>query len=99
MKHTPGPWIKMENFAEGPFYIYPKPINKRETKFFATVTNEADARLIAAAPELLELLESLDEWFDANGMPLSPHAISLSDEDITVADLLKREIAKAKGGA
>lgn len=55
MKHTPGPWtFKVEEYEE---YWCP------ETHFNAGpavgIESEADARLIAAAPELLEALQAL----------------------------------------
>lgn len=55
-KHSPGPWLSLNNFAEGPFFIH----KKLETgDAIAEVKIEANARLIAAAPEMLEALESV----------------------------------------
>jgi hypothetical protein len=47
MKHTPGPWMK-----EGPWITG----NEGETLAQVYSEYEADARLIAAAPEMLEAL-------------------------------------------
>lgn len=55
MKHTPGPWKVIKNpmrhdgwFVQGP---------KGEKGITFTQTSEADARLIASAPELLDTLK------------------------------------------
>lgn len=49
-KHTPYPW-HIRNGNE--FYIY------RETQTIASVEKEADAKLIAAAPEMFTALEQI----------------------------------------
>lgn len=54
--------------------------------------NEANARLIAAAPELLAALEALKEWgctYTGPLQPNSPHALLIAAH---------AAIAKAKGG-
>ena len=64
-KHTPGPW-KANFVISGAAYIFGGDRN------FARVFNEwqdeanreANARLIAAAPELLEALESIAEFWN-----------------------------------
>lgn len=66
MKHTPGPWYIEEHNYE----VYLSIITNRKTPYDAdgfTIaetygrleTREANARLIAAAPELLDVLKSL----------------------------------------
>lgn len=63
MKHTPGPWIvrHMENAVRK----WPVIINEARTIQIAEMINaeyaEANARLIAAAPKLLEALKALCE--------------------------------------
>lgn len=60
-KHTPGPW------KEGDYIVWPAnggnaqfPVHARKRGRIAlALTKEADARLIAAAPELLEALQGL----------------------------------------
>jgi hypothetical protein len=54
-QHTPGPW----RIGDAGFTVFgpPKPGALPET--IAPVKNRANARLIAAAPELLEALEAL----------------------------------------
>ncbi len=95
-KHTPGPWIA-ERFGcvtaivdgrrvqvaaamgQGPMYGPP------ETP--VTEISAANARLIAAAPELLEALRALAEFAD-NGTPVQPGAL--------VWDEVRAAIAKAE---
>lgn len=60
MNHTPGPWI-----AEGRF-VYTSPTDAESCEMIARVgvmeskRNEADAKLIAAAPELLAALQRIN---------------------------------------
>lgn len=78
-KHTPGPWIVDENnatiFANDSRWEDPTAICKVDT--LPGEETDANARLIAAAPELLEALESLliycqcsahkaDDWMEYN---------------------------------
>jgi len=61
--HTPGPWTAIET-PESSHHDW----RIKATRLFigvATDNSEADARLIAAAPELLAALESLSYAFEA----------------------------------
>jgi len=59
--HTPGPW----QYGEGnDFYIERVGTAADDSATLAIVYTEADARLIAAAPELLEALECMTEAVD-----------------------------------
>ena len=49
--HTPGPWVKLG-----------EQINGADDTMVADVWNDADARLIAAAPELLEAVQKAHEY-------------------------------------
>ena len=64
-KHTPGPWCYIVNI-KGKFGIYPE-----GEKLFLTLTDhEANARLIAAAPELLEVCKQVCGRSDVScGLP------------------------------
>ena len=87
-KHTPGPWVVKS--ARSGFYI--------ESQFdvivdsldefgrYGAIDDEANARLIAAAPELLEALEGCIDLMDNGG--------TWSLEDQAAA---RAAIAKAKG--
>ncbi len=58
-KHTPGPW-KAEPFAGG-WNVWPISSKKPDGSAIAYDCTEADARLIAAAPDLLAALLALVE--------------------------------------
>lgn len=102
-KHTPGPWgvglypedpnqyivTKNQTIATCDQGYYDNPIDAETCK--------ANAHLIAAAPELLKLIEQINDWYGENGGPLSWDSIGLTEDDVSVRYLLKRAIAKARG--
>lgn len=72
-KHTPGPWHVIERANGQAFSIGCQVQTKGNfitTRYIANVTDgatpqaEADARLIAAAPEMLKALEMVVAWDD-----------------------------------
>jgi len=72
--HTPGPW----SYREGGLCWYVEPSSNSKqclaevySKLNSRNENEANARLIAAAPELLEALEIAIIQLDRNGHDLS----------------------------
>lgn len=97
-EHTPGPW-KVEPIESQRSLVYCR-INGSQSLGFAGVyklddkecQNEclANANLIAAAPELLEALETAVSWYQ-EWLELGPDAGDLS------LDTLRKAIAKAKG--
>jgi hypothetical protein len=93
-KYTPGPWELRNEFGmQG--LIYPRqaanPVASVTGYYTLTRQTEANARLIAAAPELLEALELLvSTYFDTSG------AHGLNEREIV--DKAYAAIAKAKGG-
>jgi hypothetical protein len=93
-KHTLGPWASCNfrvtsNPANGLRRYICDTANNRATR---TPENEANARLIAAAPELLEALITLS---DCASIPLQSH---MPDCDFCKADkLAEAAIRKAKG--
>ena len=58
MAHTPGPWIYSQSMQEGDYLV------GTGRKIIARLWggNEDDARLIAAAPDLLAALETVMPW-------------------------------------
>jgi hypothetical protein len=78
-KHTPGPWYwddedalpwtDYDGVEHAPFLV------DRNGRYVMTgsdirIPKEANARLISAAPELLEALKELRDWYkDATGLP------------------------------
>lgn len=86
-KHTPGPW----DADEEDFSIYQIETSDQIAEVFShhpPEELEANARLIAAAPELLEALIELTEY--------SGGAFCVCD-DPHVMDRVKAVIAKARG--
>lgn len=94
--HTPGPWsLKMTGWRTNPFAIY----SPRRPGAVACVPSrtsvpldeqDANGRLIAAAPDLLDALEAMTAAFDWQAPNANP-AINAAVEAARAA------IAKAKG--
>ena len=85
-KHTPGPWT----FAKGPHRIE---VHTTPALAYAfSLSDEANARLIAAAPDMLNLLTAASRLDELTGENLSVYAR-------TFAALARSAIAKATGGA
>lgn len=91
-QHTPGPWIAVRNGfhcvavknSRGGFLTY-------EAGDFCTKSGEkeANARLIAAAPDLPAFAQSLiDDYCSDDGMASAKHIVKLAQE----------VVAKATGG-
>jgi len=64
--HTPGPWVIRKAKENGACSVVSESKDLAGFTFIAALTpsDEANARLIAAAPELLESLRELVEWSD-----------------------------------
>jgi hypothetical protein len=78
MSHTPGPWRWDHESNVGNLIVDPErnavaTFQARSHLKWAEqqAEREANARLIAAAPELLEALKGLEQWYDAEVEP--PH--------------------------
>ena len=87
--HTPGPWEAPRNGLDGAVYApnAPKGTLWRITDAIRGQSHEelaSNARLIAAAPELLEVCRVLAEGWMQRNHPDSP-GISLSDERMAEA--------------
>ena len=102
-KHTPGPW----NFSKDGAEIFPEtgPNGYVElcrvvgpwdgSKFYDKGTAKANARLIAAAPELLEAVKVSLEFLDGQNMPKNiQEQISFKNHQ---REILTKVIAKAEG--
>ena len=89
MKHTPGPW----NYDRSGYSLYVNSGRELVTALSMDgkrlETSEANARLIAAAPDLLEALKSVIAWLDASDES------AFSDSQLALA---RAAIAKATGG-
>lgn len=88
-KHTPGPWevwqLAEDSDPEGRRIIT---ADEGETEVCGIVPHEADAILIAAAPELLEACQAFVTAYE------KPHQLEKTD---TALRLAKAAIAKANG--
>ena len=94
-KGTPGPWM----FHERPQgeYHYGYTIGDGPTSIVSTAWGEANARLIAAAPDLLEALQALDK---AARKIASWNGLDIADADEQFDGIFERSetaIAKAIG--
>jgi hypothetical protein len=90
-KHTPGPWGFIYEHKRFTIDAPSLPVGQRDVAmtFGGTDQNEADARLIAAAPELLECLQYLIQ-----GKPGEAQFDRFYDERVKAA---RAAIAKATG--
>lgn len=100
-KHTPGPW-RVENL--GPHWNNPDITNFAicwsvdGERVVDHVYEEADANLIAAAPELLEALVAMRTMMDAGAQPRKlDEALSWRENDNLARRLCDEAIAKATG--
>ena len=112
MKHTPGPWFAWRNSC----YWEISANNPDLKKFSLDIGNvcssapsdrdgglqEANARLIAAAPELLEALikakELLEQSTEIDFDDMAHIAIT-SEDECDMRELIESAIAKARGEA
>ena len=91
-KHTPGPWqvVGQHQTEVCALGDTPDAIIVADTRFFQTQTNpleKEDARLIAAAPDLLSALRLALEWLRDNR----------SIGELEALEAAKTAIAKAEG--
>jgi len=104
-KHTPGPWEVVEGGSPGVLHVKgpPLPITivtiALDIDFAGSLEREANARLIAAAPELLE---ALIEATACGMVPISSAkegGASTHSRQVKCADMIRAAIAKATGEA
>lgn len=93
--HTPGPWsVNFKKFSE--VQAENGAVIAECKKLTGLVNLQANARLIAAAPDLLAALRGLDEAYCRAGTPLSP---AERHEDRMRLIAARAAIAKAEGKA
>jgi hypothetical protein len=96
-QHTPGPWRVFDAFTD-PEIVTDRP-TARETEslvqFKGQRNAKANARLMAAAPELLEALELAVQALNTARRFSVPH---LETDSYAIASICDRSIRKAKGG-
>lgn len=86
-KHTPGPW-NIEPYGNNRqlvIGVYPNDSLAAEVEGPNRV---ADAHLIAAAPDLLALLQQHLDWFDGKFLPV---------DEVAFIEATRATIAKARG--
>lgn len=92
MKHTPGPWIRKTSSTGVSVHVGPdgKPFIAKMDNIhtYGRDVIEANARLIAAAPDMLEALQEAVRWDTVSG---------LDNEWPLIIDQIKSAIAKAEG--
>jgi len=97
-RHTPGPWeVYDQAIDDGEHYgCSVKSTTDKEADWVAQeIYNRDDARLIAAAPELLEALKLvIDTW---GNMPI-PGLGKPGTSATAIDDIARAAIAKAEGG-
>lgn len=86
--HTPGPW-ELEDNHDGGFDLIASNKNWIATIHYGREEDEHDARLIAAAPELLEAL--------IQARAAMPDKSFATDEAKAVIDLVNAAIDRAEG--
>lgn len=91
MTHTPGPWtLKQVRDVTDEYECFLHPLDLH----IHDRISDADARLIAAAPDLLEACEEIQRQ-------VGPEGLKLSADRPWQADIIKKvfaAVAKAKGG-
>lgn len=97
-KHTPGPW-RVGRGHNGALGVWSNGVStdSPDVCSVAAVPNTEDekrARLIAAAPELLEAAEAVEAWW--NAMPIMSR-VPAHDEALSAIRKARAAIAKAKG--
>jgi hypothetical protein len=104
-KHTPGPWmvepvfIAQQTCGALHFGEYRFPFKRNGDGSCFTYSREeaeANARLIAAAPEMLAALKSINEWLLFGEILSNPNDVYLK-QFITANNLAVAAIAKAEG--
>lgn len=96
-KHTPGPWV-LDNAEEGDWFRYVMAADSQigrvdlGNRGFISQHGEANARLIAAAPEMYEAIAAI-----ATAMNLGYIPNEILSEGSPILKWLRAAIAKAEG--
>lgn len=96
-KHTQGEWTAIEGNMTGMIVVAPDQAKIRYRVAACGGPNrEANARLISAAPDLLEALHAVRSQFV---QAFEAHGLTLSDAQIEADNLARAAIFKAEGEA
>ena len=92
-KHTPGPW-KSNPYVHSMIHGFAVYSDKScVDKIADDIKREADARLIAAAPEMLDELKLLQAWLEAK------QKFNFAADNKIALDGINYLLAKVSGGA
>lgn len=102
-KHTPGPWVRGTTITTTGYWdtIRNSTLSKEIVAIdVASIEQKANARLIAAAPELLEAGEAVSNCIKRQFPNFSPAVgrFSIDKNFIQELEKLREAIAKATGG-
>lgn len=102
-KHTPGPWKKYDS-AFPQFFVTTdgKDICKVSSEDVSMLEAEANARLIAAAPDLIEALEKMVEYAHQYSGRERSQSAAMEIVETPISDdvaAARAAIAKARGEA
>ncbi len=89
--HTPGPWTYKATAGNHDFAVYPEEAGRDVA--LVREFHEANARLIAAAPDLLEVARWVVDWFG------NMQEKNMEPEEFEVLAEARSAIAKATGEA
>lgn len=99
-KHTPGPWTVFYKQKYDEWHVSVPAFGMRLALFpdgIRTENHEADARLIAAAPDLLEALQEAIDCGMVPSSSCSDGGASKYSRQVQVADMIRAAVAKATG--
>lgn len=100
--HTPGPWEVTPEKDEGNFAhsIYGDGYKGLLiARCNQNGSHDADAHLIAAAPELFALASELEDYFDQRSDADCDHVGFIPNEEMRILVSIRAAIAKAEGRA
>jgi hypothetical protein len=90
-QHTPGPWrVEKALHQAGCFFVEPFGYQQRKTE----EEYAANARLIAAAPTLLAVVEFLHEWVEQGSGVVYLDAL-FDNDDVTLRQAIRAAIETA----
>lgn len=106
-QHTPGPWEAIDHETSvrkepGKTFVFAP---GQETLVAdchclygqSVAESEANARLIAAAPELLRIVAMMKEWLDAGSSEVHFDTMMPDESDDTLESAVRAAITKAEG--
>lgn len=95
---TPGPWI-VRYVIDGYYEIGPDDNRFRPVArtFGEEPEDEANARQIAAAPEMFKILKAIAEQFNEGAQQVYKDALSPHSDEVTLGQWIHEIIARAEG--